>query len=104
MLLGSMKPEKEKLLVGPDIHLVTTTTKAWQSNSCSTTTAAPPPVPSLKMLALTAPLIVKGDVKPEDIPPPVEELETAKIGLVNSTGTDDNGIVGPPRSGKQRGG
>ncbi|HTE13075.1 MAG TPA: energy transducer TonB [Chitinophagaceae bacterium] len=96
VLLGSMKPEKDKLLVGPDIHLQPPPPPPKEKIEVPPPPPPPPPAPSVKMLALTAPLIVKDDVKQEDMPPPVEDLETAKIGLVNSTGADDVGIVGPP--------
>lgn len=54
----------------------------------------PPPVETIKNLT---PRIVKDEqVKEEDMPPPVEDLEDAKIGSINQQGIADDGIVAPP--------
>ena len=95
ILVASMKPKDNKLLVGPDVTLIEVTPPPDKPIDPLPPLPPPPPAPSVKMLALTAPLIVK-EAAPEDMPPTVDDLETAKIGLVNSAGTDYAGIVAPP--------
>ncbi len=98
MLVAAIKPKDNKLLVGPDLVLTNVEPPLPPAEPLPPP-PPPPPVPSVKMLALTAPLIVK-EVAPEEMPPTVDDLETAKIGLVNSAGTDELGIVAPVETAK----
>jgi protein TonB len=102
ILVASMKPKDNKLLVGPDVTLIEVPPPPDKPVDPLPPPPPLPPAPTVKMLALTAPpLIVEDDkVKPEDMPPPVDELENAKIGLVNAAGTDDPGIVAPVETAK----
>ena len=100
ILVASMKPKDNRLLVGPDVNLIEVLPPPDKPIEPLPPPPPPPPAPSVKMLALTAPLIVKEDPKPEEMPPPVDELENAKIGLVNSAGTEDLGIVAPVETAK----
>jgi len=55
-----------------------------------------PPKP-VAQIQNTIPRIVPADqVKPEDVPPPVDSLDNAKIGTVNVKGDAFDGTVGPP--------
>lgn len=60
----------------------------------------PPPKqdpPKVEMTKFTPPEIVKDEeVKKEDVPPVVEELEDTKIDIVNQEGVKDLGIAAPP--------
>jgi protein TonB len=62
----------------------------------------PPPLkkvepPQMEMKQFTTFKIEKDDkVKPEEAPPPNEELEDVKIGAVNQEGVKDDGVVAPP--------
>lgn len=56
-----------------------------------------PPPAKVEMKQFTTFKIEKDEkVKPEEAPPPVEELEDTKIGTVNQEGLKDDGIVAPP--------
>ena len=59
-----------------------------------------PPQPKAQPVAttqFTVPKItVDNQVKPEDVPPPVDTLENTRIGTANIKGTLDEGIQGPP--------
>lgn len=68
----------------------------------------PPPVfktpvsPQVKTARLTAFDIQKDKfVSAEDIAPPIEEFEHARIGLAKKEGTEDEGLVIPPRENKR---
>ena len=89
-------------------------TKVAQLNISDTLTLAdyhkdepvviPPPIqapaPPVAQIKNTIPKVVPNDqVKPDDVPPPVEDLDNAKIGTANIKGSDDVGITGPPTSG-----
>lgn len=60
----------------------------------------PPPKqepPKVEMTKFTPPVIKKDEeVKQEEIPPEVEELEDTKIDVVNQEGIKDEGIATPP--------
>jgi len=61
----------------------------------------PPPVkvvsPPVAQIQNTIPRVVPNDqVKPEDVPPPVDSLDNARIGTVTVKGGLDEGIQGPP--------
>jgi len=56
-----------------------------------------PPPQQVEMKQFTPPKIVHDEeVKPEEAPPPMEELEDTRIGNVNQEGVKDDGIVAPP--------
>jgi periplasmic protein TonB len=60
----------------------------------------PPPKPRVEVQQVatrifTPPKIVAEDVKPDEKPPVVDDLENVKIGTVNKGGVAD-GVVGPP--------
>ena len=96
MLVAAIRPKDNKLLAGPDVVLIKVEPPPPPAEPLPPP-PPPPPSPLVKTLILTPPLIVEDDkVKPEEMPPAVEELETAKIGLVNSAGADDADIVAPP--------
>jgi protein TonB len=55
------------------------------------------PVPKVATLAVTIPRIVKDiEVKPEDAPPTVDDIDKVKIGTANQAGIADDGAVAPP--------
>ena len=60
----------------------------------------PPPAqkpPPVKMTQFTPPKIAHDeDVKPDEKPPEMDDLENSKIGTVNRDGVDDKDIVAPP--------
>jgi len=61
-------------------------------------TPPPPKVvqPQVATRIFTPPLIVKTDVKPNEVPPENKDLDDVKIGTVNKDGAKDGDIVGPP--------
>src|SRR5207253_3489 len=68
-------------------------------------TPPPPPkpkMPDVKIRQFTAPKITDQEVKPEEKPPELIDLETAKIGKINQDGIDDVGTA-PPIQGQNRG-
>ena len=57
----------------------------------------PPDPPKVEITKFTPPKIVKDEeVKEDEKPPVVEELEETKIGTINQEGEKDLGIVAPP--------
>ena len=61
----------------------------------------PPPktiTPPIETRQFTTPKITNEDVKPDEKPPEMDELEDTKIGKVNIEGDKDLGIVAPPIS------
>jgi periplasmic protein TonB len=96
ILLGSMKPGADKL----EVNGIVTLEKIPEKEKPAEKIAPPPvkatPPPAIKMQQFTKPLIVDVDPPENERPPEQATLETAKIGTVNSQGTDDIGIVGPP--------
>ncbi|HZE83907.1 MAG TPA: energy transducer TonB [Puia sp.] len=60
----------------------------------------PPPAPKLppvKSIAFVIPRIVKNiEVRPDEVPPTVDDMETAKIGIKSVDGIADGDIVAPP--------
>ena len=61
----------------------------------------PPPkaiAPPIETRQFTTPKITNEDVKPDERPPEMDELEDTKIGKVNIDGDKDLGIVAPPIS------
>jgi len=62
----------------------------------------PPPIkqtppPQVEMKQFTPPRIVHDEeVKPEEAPPPMTELEDTKIGTINQEGVKDDNTVAPP--------
>jgi protein TonB len=60
----------------------------------------PPPAPEFRQAIrteiFTQPLIVKESISPEDMPPEVDVLEGAKIGLQKTEGVDIDNLVSPP--------
>jgi periplasmic protein TonB len=64
----------------------------------------PPPVrvvppPQVATRIFSPPVIVKGDVKPDEKPPENDELNNVRIGDHNAAGVPDGDIVGPPVNG-----
>lgn len=61
-----------------------------------------PPQPKAQPVATTQytvpRIVVDNQVKPEDVPPPVDTLENTRIGTANIKGDLDQGIQGPPVS------
>ncbi len=63
----------------------------------------PPPKqvqPQIKMRQFTAPQITNDDVKPDEKPPEITELEDSKIGKVNQDGDKFDDVIAPPVSDK----
>lgn len=61
----------------------------------------PPPPPPAAQQAIrteifTPPVIVKGDISPEEMPPAYDVLEHSKIGLIKAAGEDIGNVVAPP--------
>jgi len=100
VLLGSMKPGEDKLVVNG----VVTLEKAPEKEKPAEKLLPPPikqtPPPEIKMLKSTPPIIVKEDVPDEEKPPLNEDLDNAKIGTVNTKGVEDVGIVAPVEEAK----
>jgi protein TonB len=95
MLLGSMKPGKDKLEVNGTVTLEKVPEKEKPVEKLT-----PPPVkqvipPEIKMIRNTPPVIVKGEVPDEEKPPLNDDVDNAKIGTVNTAGIDDNGFIAP---------
>lgn len=95
ILLGSMKPGADKLVVNGTVTLEKVTEKEKPVEKIT-----PPPVkqklpPEIKMLKSTAPIIVKEDVPEDEKPPLNDDLDKTRIGTVNSAGIDDNGSIAP---------
>lgn len=58
----------------------------------------PKPVQQIEMKQFTTPVITNEEIKPDEAPPEVEELEDTRIGTINQEGEKDLGIVAPPIS------
>jgi protein TonB len=91
-LAGRGHAVKAAIPVGPDIEI---------SSLKKEEAVIPPPVkvvtPPVAQIRNTIPRIVPADqVKPEDVPPPVDTLENARIGTANIKGDAFDGTVGPP--------
>lgn len=57
----------------------------------------PPPMKQIETKQFTQFLVTKDDqVKPEEAPPAMEDLEDVKIGTANVDGFKDDGVVAPP--------
>ena len=56
-------------------------------------------VVQIEVKQYTPPVIVNDDVKPDEAPPEMEELEDTKIGTINVEGEKDDGVVAPPNTG-----
>jgi len=57
----------------------------------------PKPKPQIQTIKNVVPIIAPDkEVKPEDIPPTVDEIQDAKIGTANVEGDKDLGITAPP--------
>jgi periplasmic protein TonB len=57
----------------------------------------PKPQPEqVQVTQYTKPIIVDEDVKPDEAPPEMTELEDTKIGTIDQDGVKDDGIVAPP--------
>ena len=52
--------------------------------------------PQVRTVALTPPRIVRGEVKENERPPDVDQIEDAKISNLTNDGNKDDGIVAPP--------
>lgn len=70
----------------------------------------PPPVEPpkqqepVKEVKLTSPpIITHEEVKPDEMPPPMDEVENAKIGTINTPGRDVDDVVAPPTDTKNTG-
>ena len=64
----------------------------------------PPPKqvqPQIKMRQFTAPVITTTEVKPDEKPPEITDLEDSKIGKINQDGDKFDDVVAPPVSDKQ---
>ena len=94
VLLGSMKTDKEKLMLGPDMILekVKTPEKIVEAVIPPPVKATPPP--AIKMQQFTKPLIVANPPENER-PPEQADLADSKIGTVNADGQADDGIQAP---------
>ncbi|MDO6431188.1 energy transducer TonB [Flavitalea sp. BT771] len=58
------------------------------------------PPPQVAMIRNTIPRVVPNDqVKPEDVPPPDDDMDKMKIGTANQKGADFDGTPGPPTNG-----
>lgn len=100
LLLGSMKPDAGKLEVNGTVTLEKIPEKEKPVEKVT-----PPPVkqitpPEIKMIKSTPPVIVKEDVPEEERPPLNDDLDNARIGPVNTNGTEDLGIVAPVEEAK----
>ncbi|WP_276480135.1 energy transducer TonB [Paraflavitalea pollutisoli] len=57
----------------------------------------PPPMKQIETKQFTQFLVTKDDqVKPEEVPPTMDDLEDVKIGTANVDGLKDDGVVAPP--------
>lgn len=57
----------------------------------------PPPMKQIETKQFTQFLVTKDDqVKPEEVPPAVDDLDDVKIGTANIEGTKYDGVVAPP--------
>ena len=57
----------------------------------------------MKQVKLTTPVITHEEIKPDEVLPPNDDIENAKIGTVNTDGRDDDDIVAPPTETKGTG-
>ena len=96
VVMGSIKHDDGKLLAGPDVILAAAPPPPDKPVPPPPPPPPPPPVPPVKMVDFTPPVIVKGEVPPEEMPPIVDDIVNAKIGTVNTDGANDNDVVGPP--------
>ena len=92
LLVAAAKPKDMKLIVSCVLELQKVDPPAQK---VVPPPPPPPPPSSVKMLDYTAPLIVKNNVDVVEMPEQ-DDLTNAKIGTVNTQGTDDMGVVGPP--------
>jgi periplasmic protein TonB len=56
----------------------------------------PKPQQQVEMRQYTKPIITHEEVKPDEKPPEMDELEDTRIGKINQEGDKDNGIIAPP--------
>ncbi|HYE55205.1 MAG TPA: energy transducer TonB [Chitinophagaceae bacterium] len=63
----------------------------------------PPEKQQVKVEQFVKPLITNEEVKPDEVPPTMDELEDAKIGKLDEDGDADEGIVAPPIDTKETG-
>jgi periplasmic protein TonB len=64
----------------------------------------PPPKQQILTIKNVVPVIAPDkDVKPEDVPPTVDEMTDVKIGTVNKDGIKGDDIVAPPNTGEETG-
>jgi len=96
LLVAAAKPKGAKPVEAKDIDLVQVTPPDNPITPPPPPIPPPPPPTAVKMLAFTSPPVIVKEASPEEMPPPVDDIDNAKIGTVNTNGTDDAGIVGPP--------
>ncbi len=63
----------------------------------------PKPQQQIKMSQYTPPIITHDEVKPDEMPPQMDELQDTKIGTIDVDGDKDQGIVAPPVSDEGKG-
>jgi protein TonB len=93
ILLGSMKPNVDKLIVGPDVTLEKAPPQEKKIEVIPPLQKIEPP--QIKMIRDMVPLIVKGEVPKDEEVPEQTEITDAKIGNANTEGTAETGIVAP---------
>jgi protein TonB len=88
-LSGLRGAPKKIALAGPDLELA-----SIEKEKPPAPTPPPPKreLPQVKTLPFTPPKLVEEDVKPDERPPAVDEMEIAKIGTIKVDGPDDPGM------------
>lgn len=86
----------------PDMYVVTDTFlddfKPEEKKPEPPQVEPPKPKQQIQTIQFTRPKITNDDVKPEDTPPPIEDMQDVKIGTANIDGDKDLGIVAPPNN------
>lgn len=100
VILGSVIANNWKKKAGPvlvqDVQLEEVKTDPIKPEIPPPPPKMPEP-PKIEMAKFTPPKVVKDmEVKKEDQPPPVNDLDDKKIGSFNQEGKKDEGVVAPP--------
>ncbi len=100
LFVGSLLASAGKKKAGPVLVQDVSLDNMKQEEKKPETPPPPPPPkqepPKVEMAKFTPPKIVKDEeVKAEDVPPEVDKLDDAAIGLKNQEGIKDEGIVAP---------
>ncbi len=95
LLVAAIKPKADKAIDVKDYTLIKVDLPEKPITPPPPVTPPPPP-PAVKTLAFTSPPQIVKEAAPEEMPPPVEDIDNVKIGTANVDGTEDKGIVGPP--------